>query len=290
MIKGLNLPSGSLKKVLIAAGVAAVMVMSTGRAYADPFPVFTFDPSIFGGIPGDQSSDRISGTYYENLVIGAGNTWTASGYVLFEVMQNANDVAIPGDVSGLGFGEEYILYALYTASGTFTTPLPGLVVFNVATATGQLLADDPINNTYDTNPAGGYANPASPDVDDLLALGIFQSGSGVALGGPVPTGSFSINYDPRLTNFLGQPVCSGDGVSGGTGPGCSFFTSPHPFYLTANLSGQFIEPNILGAQTVTGTADLIFSGTPVPEPGTLGLLGIGLLGVARRLRGKKQAA
>jgi hypothetical protein len=281
--------ASSFKKVLIAAGVVAAFGAGSGQAYAATHPVFSFNPTVFGTVSADQEGDKITGNYFENFIITGPGTFNSNGFVILNTISDENDNPILPIVSGLGV--TYGMYANYFANGTFVVDGSGAIHFTVTAAGADLYADDGNNNflTYDTNPVGGYAQVV-PDGDDaLLATADLLSGDGDASATLDASGNFGITFNPvSLTNNLAAPQCTP--VSGGVGPGCQFFTQPRPFYIQANFSGQFIDFDLVSPQTISGSADLIFEPSAVPEPASLTLLGLGLVGIARRrFQSKKQA-
>ena len=68
-------------------------------------------------------------------------------------------------------------------------------------------------------------------------------------------------------------------MTSGGAQGNKFFVLPSPFYQLSFQSGQLNNFTIGGTQTINGSLDIVFT-NPIPEPATLTLVGLSLLGLA----------
>ena len=287
------------KKFQFLAAMAVVGLGLGGTAQAQG--VFTVSPSALpgSGTIANFSADLVHGNSTELLTIGGGGTtFTGSGILtLSSFALNQNN--IPAGISGLNLGIEpqgYNLYATFSLSGTLASGpgnlLPGST-YNL-TSLNVVLFADPLENgvvTPASSSGAGTTPSMSNTADDIqLALATLQTGTA---GIDILGGAF-------LNSIETFALCTGAGTAsvGGTavaGPGClngtgnSFFLSPKPFYELAfdafnnTTQGVSRNGNLVAINQAVGDVDF----NTIPEPATLAMFGMGLLGLGAALRRRR---
>lgn len=271
-----------VSKTLAAAAVTAALgVFSSGAMAQATFPNFTVNETIAGGTLTGINADKITGNYVE-VITFSGNTFQAS--LLWNAGQFVSNDGTTPVASNLsptgGTGAQYGLYALYQASGTFTQS-GGVTTFNFqpsASSSLRLFLDPNSNTTFGAPGTGLTAWTTGNAGDDLL----------IANGTPT-TGQGTL--DPTLSTCTNGINCGSFGATSTfalTASGSQYFTAPNPFYNVSFQSGQLNNFTPTGTQTINGSLDVVF-GSAVPEPASVALIGLGLMGLGLSRRRSKKA-
>jgi hypothetical protein len=237
------------------------------------------------------TADQVTGVYQEIIEFDGFGNFEATLWVSFNNYQSTEGTVDVPDQLGNFSENQYLLYASVIATGTVTgTGLVGDPFLFEPTDAEAYLYVDPNSDTAPTN------LPGDDPYDDLPTLSntgddyLIMSATEIDLGGSFGqlTGGPTVDEDDEAGLYqliFTNPTLSDFGT---LLDGQSYWPTLTSFGLRAITDGDFDDAD-LSDGTLTGQTSLVFDVVVVPEPATLSLLGIGLLGVGIAARRRRKA-
>lgn len=267
----------SFGMLVVAAMALLLLPVAANAEYLD----FWVEESAVPGVPGDAPgywADAFNGSYAEILTFDGVGGFSAtlvaawSQYLYGEGLSpiGGNYLALePGIVD-----TQYGMYTVYTATGNIFDD-GGSFRFTTNSGTAQVWVDpdlDTVLGAAALPAAGGLAPVLLDATDDLLVMSasdIYFEDNYLTIG---VGGFFDIRFfEPTIEAFGQEYWPTLFGIN----------------FLAATVDGDFNEFDPTAAQNITTGGDLSANFTVVPEPSTLVLFGLGLIGTAVAVRRKR---
>ena len=258
---------------LLTAGTLGALLASSPVLAG---PLFQVDQSVAGGGASGIVSgvDRISFEYQSRIdqtIVGgslAGNDdpFTQEGFLTKAAFGSPTGGSVPSLLNSSGDGG-YGMYGIFTISGEadpFGAAGDGILAnFNTVVMTLYIDADQ---DTILALPGAGPVVPGGGTADDFAIINFTLSDGEAHVFGGLANGDFDTLLNVSLTP-----------------QGQAFFIDPVPFFPLENFGGN--TQTITGAsltESFVATSDgggIELFQNQVPEPGTLALLGLGIMGM-----------
>lgn len=248
----------NLKSIFLNTVGAVALTGMAVTAQAEFLDFVIDESSVPGAAANIITADKLNGGYTEVLTINPDLSIDFVGVVSFAGIFANEGVDLR--LSQLGALNGYNMYAIFQGSGSFTGS-----GFTISSSTFDLFIDPDQNTSFTFGATGADGVALGNDGEDYR-IGFATNlaiGNGIA---GVP-GAFLAIWDNFALTEEGE----------------AYFIEPRPFHLIVEATGDF-DQNTFQPGTFQLTGDISAVFTPVPEPSTLALMGLTLLGLGAAAR------
>ncbi len=260
---------------LLLAGLSLPVYAGHVPGFSFAAEPFTFNATAFGG--GNFTSSYIDFSY-ESEVDQVLNTFSETGVGFFGTFRDT--LGGPPE-TGTGLGTAYQLYAVFDGTGNTAPNGAGGINGTFNTFNVSIYIDDNMDtssNTFTVGAGGGNESKTRTGnlADDRLILtGVLDTGGFHVFGG-LAAGDFDVLF--RVTSY-DNTVWGGQAFSGSIIQG-------DLNGVNTQVSGVAPPPVSFVDGRIIGSGNASFR---VPEPASMSLLGLGLIGMGAFLRRKRKA-
>ena len=268
-----------VRKTLVAAAIGTGAAFMSAPALSAHIPgfgfgpqTFTFDPTGFCDL---ATCAEFSAKYidfsYQAEVDQQGNAFQESGFAFFSTFQT--ELGSPVNALTTGLNTDYKMYTVFTGTGT-TALNGGGIDGTFDNFLAAIFVDPLMDTTCNVGTVGGADESlsCSGDGDDFAILfGTLDEGGFHVFPG-LAAGDFDVLLN--VVDFDGS-VWGGDAFAGPT-------VQADINGVNTQISGIAAPPTNFTDGHIIGSGNVSFQS--VPEPGSLSLLALGLLGFGAMMR------